>query len=336
MSKGLKFVSLPALHHFTQGLTIRVNRCSECIDACLVRLNEKTSIPERIVTWNSTHPHRRRRLEFPELGRIIVEVNETIDRHGEQLSAAELREDWSDNHRSPALFINLNSPLLDIPMRVEIPLRAILKGAIDQRDNYVVYLHSLKTDAGDFVYYGITKRGWNTRLAEHMRSMGDEAQRRLFPSKLRDLIRRRIERRFGSADDGPQLTGVITSLCAVGLDEEAAMDVEEYLVAKYSLASDHPFGLNMIPGGKEGQRVLYRLAPKFTVSTVETHDREHAFEVYLRDHARLGTESGRSKSVAGLELRGSGDLWSPEPIECRSSSTDPVYGCITCKRQRDH
>ena len=77
-------------------------------------------------------------------------------------------------------------------------------------------------------------------------------------------------------------------ICAIGLDEDAAMDTEEYLVDKYSLSSKHPFGLNMIPGGREGIRVLHELSPVINGSLIETDAREEILDDYMRHHPQFG------------------------------------------------
>lgn len=69
---------------------------------------------------------------------------------------------------------------------------------------------------------------------------------------LDELIDARVAELSGRPDERPRLAGIVTSLCSTGLTEEAALETEEYLVAKYSLASLHPYGLNMIPGGRAG------------------------------------------------------------------------------------
>jgi hypothetical protein len=63
----------------------------------------------------------------------------------------------------------------------------------------------------------------------------------------------------GIADDRPKLAGLISAICGVGMTREAALDAEEKLVDKYSLASKHPYGLNMIPGGLAGLKQARRL-----------------------------------------------------------------------------
>src|SRR3546814_8833775 len=79
---------------------------------------------------------------------------------------------------------------------------------------------------------------------------------RLFPRKLEELIDARAAEVSGVPDGRPKLAGIITAICAAGLMEAQAMNVEEYLVDKYSLSSKHKNGLNMIPGGYEGIRSL--------------------------------------------------------------------------------
>src|SRR3546814_13956916 len=103
--------------------------------------------------------------------------------------ACTVRGEEKDPQVAPVVFFNLQSPTLDIPMRVEVPLRALLKGGRKLQGTYSVYLHALLTDVGEeFVYYGITKRGWNTRFSEHVNSSIRNGSQRLFPRKLEELI----------------------------------------------------------------------------------------------------------------------------------------------------
>jgi hypothetical protein len=77
-------------------------------------------------------------------------------------------------------------------------------------------------------------------------------------------------------------------LCAVGVDEDMAKDIEEYLVDKYSLASKHPKGLNMIPGGREGIRFLHQLVGTREENFVDTEDREVALNAFRAKHPQAG------------------------------------------------
>jgi hypothetical protein len=44
------------------------------------------------------------------------------------------------------------------------------------------------------------------------------------------------------------VTGIISSLCAIGLDRDSALAAEDHLIKKYSLSSRFPDGLNMTSG----------------------------------------------------------------------------------------
>ena len=126
------------------------------------------------------------------------------------------------------------------------------------------------------------------RFAEHAKAAMQEQSRRLFPSKLNELIEARVAELAGQLDARQKLTGMISAICAVGLDENSAMDTEEYLVDKYSLSSKHVKGLNMIPGGREGIRALHKLSLVSTAHPVETEAREAILDDYLRQHPQLG------------------------------------------------
>lgn len=71
---------------------------------------------------------------------------------------------------------------------------------------------------------------------------------------MRDLITARAEELHGVPDCKPKFRGLITTIIATGLPRGEALNVEEAVVEKYSLASKHPNGLNMIPGGAAGLR----------------------------------------------------------------------------------
>jgi hypothetical protein len=120
---------------------------------------------------------------------------------------------------------------------------------------YTLYLHELQTDQGkSYVYYGITKRGWSLRFNEHTRAAVAQKSKRLLARTLNDLIEARAAELYGIADDRPKLAALVSAVCGVGMSRDDALDAEERLVDKYSLASKHPYGLNMIPGGLAGLR----------------------------------------------------------------------------------
>jgi len=276
------------MKHLTEGLTFNLVRCAEVLDSILVGLNEKTRIPDVIVSWNGKNPADRAPLAFRDRGRIVVEICQLLTKRGPLFTSTVL-ESMQEKETAPVVFFKMHSPTLDIPMRVEIPLRALIKGGPSLEGTYSVYLHALvSNDGNEFVYYGITKRGWNKRFTEHMESALADESRRLFPSKLKELISVRVEHVHREKQTGSMLTDFVTSVCAVGLNEDSAMDAEEYLVDKYSLSSKHPNGLNMIPGGREGIKVLGKLSSVGGKSLIESDDREALLDEYLKTHPHVG------------------------------------------------
>jgi hypothetical protein len=289
VGRSFKYVNLPDMYHLMEGLTFKVTACAGVLDSALAHFNEKTGIPDRICFWNKEDPLLRGPLSFPGRGRIIVDITQRFSRDKGMLYLAQIIEAKDAKENAPVVFFSMHSPSLDIPMRTEVPLRALLKGGKPLAGSYSVYLHALICDDGqDFVYYGITKRGWSKRLTEHTTAAVRDGSMRLFPRKMKELIEARVAQLTGKTSTRPKLAGIISSVCAIGLDEDAAMDTEEYLVDKYSLSSKHKNGLNMIPGGREGLRSLHKLSLGGGSSIIETEDRESLLEKYLQDHPQLG------------------------------------------------
>lgn len=290
MGSKLQFVDLAAMHHLMDGLSFKVRRCAEVLDAALVGLNNKTGIPARIFEWNQRGTDLTNFPNLPLDGRLIIDTEQSFDPDtGKHLHYSVIKLAKKDPQTAPAVFFSMHSPTLDVPMRVEVPLRALIKGGHKLNGTYAVYLHALLADNGDeYLYYGITKRGWNTRFMEHVKSSVRAKSMRLFPKKMEELITARAAELNGIQDPRPKLSGMITAICAVGLTEQQAMDTEEYLVDKYSLSSKHENGLNMIPGGYEGIRSLHTLSIVKEPIFLDTEAREEMLDSYLKDHPKLG------------------------------------------------
>jgi hypothetical protein len=183
-----------------------------------------------------------------------------VNAQGERGYFATVLRKTDERETAPVVFFSMHSPTLDIPMRVEVPLRALLVGNPPLAGTYTLYLHALLTDQGSsFVYYGITKRGWSLRFNEHTRAAVAQKSKRLLASTLNDLIEARAAELHGAVENRPKLAGLVSAVCGVGMTRDAALDAEERMVDKYSLASKHPYGLNMIPGGLAGLKHARRL-----------------------------------------------------------------------------
>ncbi|GFK93876.1 hypothetical protein NNJEOMEG_01714 [Fundidesulfovibrio magnetotacticus] len=227
---------------------------------------------------------------MPAEGRIVINLEQRINRRtDERLYVSTVTNQRDEKEISPVVFIVMQSVTLNIPMRVEIPWRALIKGGRDLRGTYSVYAHFLfSSDNKYYAYYGITKRGWNTRFSEHVKCGISDESKRLFPKTMNSLIQAKLSEMNNIPVNVPKLEGVVTSICAVGLNTDQAMDTEEYLVDKYSLSSKHEYGLNMIPGGYEGIRCLHRLAILKEPMHIDTEERELLLEKHLKEHPQLG------------------------------------------------
>lgn len=256
VSDGYRFLDLGALRHLTQGLTFDIGASASVIEAALVDLNDQTKVPQLLQDWIKRGGRTVSPCPYDGKGRIIVEVRQTVNSSGQAAHFTTILRKKDEKETAPVVFFNMHSPTLDIPMRVEVPLRAMLRGNQPLEGTYTLYLHALLTSRGEsLIYYGITKRGWNIRFNEHMRAAIAQKSKRLLASRLNDLIEARVNELYGQVEDRPVLAGLISAVCGAGLSREAALDSEQYLVDKYSLAGQHPNGLNMIPGGLAGLKV---------------------------------------------------------------------------------
>lgn len=167
----------------------------------------------------------------------------------------------------------------------KIPLQYLLKGWGDANDGHQCYSHCIKlsgiTDMfGEAVmseskviekcYSGITKRNWLKRLEEHLREVR-QGDHKLFHRAWRD------------ATDGKDVV-YHSYLQFVNLSYEEAMEWEERYVDAHTLS---PKGFNMIPGGFEGYRHLYKHRITDRVD-IDLDERDRAIAEYARQHPLKG------------------------------------------------
>jgi hypothetical protein len=248
-----RFVDLAAMRYLMAGLTFNLPRCAEVLDHALVGLNDQSGFPDQMCAWIRNGAFASGAPPYDGSARIIIDVTELLKPDGQHLYLAAALRKHDEKEAAPVVFLSMHSPTMDVPVRVEVPLRALLLGNPPIEGTHTLYLHALLADNGQaFIYYGITKRGWGLRFHEHTRAALAQQSERLLARKLRDLIDARAAELAGQADPRPKLSGIITALCSTGLTREMALEAEERMVDKYSLASKHPLGLNMIPGGNAG------------------------------------------------------------------------------------
>jgi hypothetical protein len=127
-----------------------------------------------------------------------------------------------------------------------------------------------EADSDSYYYVGITGRNWLLRLGEHIGAMRRDSKNR-FHRALRESV--------GMTDV------LFTSLLRnVNQTYEDAMNWEEQNVDKIAYG---PNGLNMIPGGFKGQRLLHklRITPRIDITLEE---RDQAIAEYARQNPRKG------------------------------------------------
>lgn len=149
---------------------------------------------------------------------------------------------------------------------ISIPLQCVIKNWGDASKDHMIYEHDISPmdHAQDQLgeqfkaarYIGLTSRNWQTRYREHQRDAltGSEL---LFHTTLAAVLPE-----GGISQVGMGVFEVVRrGLCLtseleyVNLTYEEAMQVEEKLVEK----TLHPAGLNMIPGGFAGLKLLHKL-----------------------------------------------------------------------------
>lgn len=181
--------------------------------------------------------------------------------------------------------------------KILLPLQYLLKGWGDANEGYQCYSHAIlknikpatafispsgiKTqypspseleNIKEYNYFGITGRNWLQRLDEHLYEMRSGSNKR-FHRAWRDNL-------------GATEVLYVSVLMDVNQSFETAMNWEEKIVDHFETATK-PHGLNMIPGGFKGFRLLHehRITDRENITLKE---RARAISEYARQHPRKG------------------------------------------------
>lgn len=244
--KQFKYLNEVNFKYLCDGLTISPKDL-ECLEGALAGLDKVNNLPSNIVAHNVQYGSLS---DLPESGSQIIVSLDILLIAGRSLTTATI---WTlpNSQLPPTLHIQLQSPSLDIPQRVEIPLRYLLNGLSNLSGTYMVYLHALQiNEAETFVYYGVTKRGWMKRFSEHMKAAVQGKSKRAFPKLLGEGIQQRFDELINKLTETNPfkkvLTGTYHVVCAAGRSKQNAFDIETYLINKRSISL--PVGLNMVQG----------------------------------------------------------------------------------------
>lgn len=164
-------------------------------------------------------------------------------------------------------------------LRVEmimLPLMLVVTGTKDFSGDHVLYRHRFgaagTADCKADTYIGITKRGWRTRWAEHVRAANSGSHYRFHQAI----------RRWQNIDAG------VTShfVMACGMSEQQAFAMEEKMVAAETL---YPLGLNMVPGGNAGLAYLRKIGAIGVRERIAADDRQYIINRFFERTSRKGT-----------------------------------------------
>ena len=243
---NLEVINEENFRYLCQGLTLDLHDM-QVIDQVLLGLNSQNGLVSKIITHNEIQGSES--ILDNDGPQIIVDCDKCRI-SGKPLTIATVLMKKDSIGLPPMLHINLHSPTLDIPQRIEIPLRYILNGMEPLEGTYMVYLHALQMNNKEtFIYYGVTKRGWMKRFNEHTRLAVKGKLHRKFPKLLGESIESRIYELLHGADSNSVnniLTGSHHVVCAAGRTKQNAFEIEKCLIHKRSLSVTE--GLNMISG----------------------------------------------------------------------------------------
>ncbi|SHJ70870.1 hypothetical protein SAMN05444159_1283 [Bradyrhizobium lablabi] len=160
---------------------------------------------------------------------------------------------------------------------ITAPLMSIVRTASDISLKYQTYSHTYVHDENGkslpenaFSYIGVTRRGWRTRWAEHVRA-AERGSRYRFHQAIRHWADRALT--------------VHHTIVACGQTESEAMALEEQMV---SLETLYPKGLNMIPGGYAGLKYLRQIGAAGANERVTPDDKQEIVNRFFESASRRG------------------------------------------------
>lgn len=239
----MKYLNENNFWYLSNGLTY--NRSDlKVLDDTLFEFNNQTGIIDRIIKENKLHGFSHNvKLSG---GQFIFSLDKYLTSDGKRLTTVHLMQMNSDKQPHPCIHLNLQSPSLMVPQRIEIPLKYILHGLPSLEGTHMVYLHAISLNNGNtFSYYGRTKRGWMKRFLEHLR-LAMKGSNRKFPDLFGTAIKARYDELGGNGllNNQAAYSGSYHVVCSAGLDKQTAIDTERYLIGKIGLSPNS--GLNMI------------------------------------------------------------------------------------------
>ncbi|MCT3664242.1 hypothetical protein HZR00_17230 [Elizabethkingia anophelis] len=239
----MNFLNETNYKYLCEGLTYELQDW-EMLDQLLAKFNKQNGFIDRIVEGNNLNGYGNdSTLAGPE---IIFNMDVFYHQEKGKMSVVNVGMNKIKNNVPPQLHLNLRSPSLDVPQRIEIPLKYVLKGLPPLTGTHMVYLHAIGlNDGSKHVYYGRTKRGWMKRFNEHVK-LAMKGSNRKFPLLFGGAILARYNQLLQKHNCENDLVYNESHhvVCVAGLDKDTVIAAERYLINKYSLGAEN--GLNMI------------------------------------------------------------------------------------------
>lgn len=214
------------------------------LDQTLRHFNSQTGFIDKIIEGNKLYGFGHR-VQLP-TNQFIVNLDTYSTRDNQNLTTVYIVRNKNEDKLPPVLHLNLRSPSLQVPQRVEIPLKYILQGLRVLEGTHMVYLHAVMLSNDNvYSYYGRTKRGWMKRYIEHVQ-LAMKGSNRKFPALFGKAIKARYDQLYGNgaSNDTIIYAGSYHVVCSAGLDKIGANNAERYLIKKRGL--NPRTGLNMV------------------------------------------------------------------------------------------
>lgn len=116
------------MRHLTTGLTFDPDQCATVLDHALGELNEQTGIPDQLAAWIRAGAFAAGPCPYDGRGRMIIDIQQAVNKESQQGYFATVLRKTDERETAPVVFFSMHSPTLDIPMRVEVPLPAVIVG----------------------------------------------------------------------------------------------------------------------------------------------------------------------------------------------------------------
>jgi hypothetical protein len=176
-----------------------------------------------------------------------------------------------------------------------IPMSYVVDQQASMHKHFAVYCHTITppwSDAdsalGGMNYIGITRQGWRRRFEQHL-SNARQGSPLLFHRALRDHYRlaRVCSHRILNVTDNEKSAMNSEELCVRGTDDPDILGRFSG-IETFARGTLYPKGLNMIPGGYEGLRVLHKLGALDRDRPVNIDQREESLIKVMRRGEREG------------------------------------------------